>query len=291
MNQGWKPIDRIFTQAEARYIPNGPSSTTDMAHPTRTGDLVVFAYPPYQFDAATPGMLIAKSAFFGQHGYVPDVRILPRTPTCRATFSPAATRFRAVALGTCARSIWLRRSRTYAHLPRATARPGPPSCWSSSAAPVRVTPLSDHRPQRLPRSARSDNAAYGRHQRLGRGRPVGYILRRRGSSTCPATAVAVRRRQCRRPRRRIPALLEDIPAIEIENAWGWTPRRTAIMSSTTAWSGCWVSRSGRTSRSWRRTSSTRQPGVARLGDAVGDLHRQRRSSASSVPLSSRRRSW
>ena len=44
-----------------------------MAHPTRTGDLVVFSSPPYQFDAATPGTLIARSAFFGQHGYVPDV--------------------------------------------------------------------------------------------------------------------------------------------------------------------------------------------------------------------------
>ena len=69
--EGWKVIDRVFTKAEARYIPNGPSSTTDMAHPTRTGDLVVFSFPPYQFDAATPGTLIAPSHFFGQHGYVP----------------------------------------------------------------------------------------------------------------------------------------------------------------------------------------------------------------------------
>jgi hypothetical protein len=44
-----------------------------MAHPTRTGDLVVFSSPPYQFDAATPGTLIARSAFFGQHGYLPDI--------------------------------------------------------------------------------------------------------------------------------------------------------------------------------------------------------------------------
>ncbi len=29
--------------------------TADMAHPTRTGDVVAFSYPPYQFDAATPG--------------------------------------------------------------------------------------------------------------------------------------------------------------------------------------------------------------------------------------------
>ena len=84
--EGWKVIDRVFTQAEARYIPNGPGTTTDMAHPTRTGDLVVFSYPPYQFDAATPGTLIAKSEFFGQHGYVPDVQDLDDNVNMRATF-------------------------------------------------------------------------------------------------------------------------------------------------------------------------------------------------------------
>ncbi len=84
--EGWKVIDRTFTKAEARYIPNGPNSTADMAHPTRTGDLVVFAYPPYQFDAATPGTLIARSQFFGQHGYVPDVQNLAANINMRATF-------------------------------------------------------------------------------------------------------------------------------------------------------------------------------------------------------------
>ena len=57
-----------------------------MAHPTRTGDLVAFSYPPYQFDAATPGTLIAPSAFFGQHGYVPDVQDLDNDINMRATF-------------------------------------------------------------------------------------------------------------------------------------------------------------------------------------------------------------
>ena len=57
-----------------------------MAHPTRTGDLVVFSAPPYQFDAATPGTLIARSAFFGQHGYVPDVQDLRSNTNMRATF-------------------------------------------------------------------------------------------------------------------------------------------------------------------------------------------------------------
>ena len=63
-----------------------------MAHPTRTGDLVVFSAPPYQFDAATPGTLIARSAFFGQHGYVPDMPRPAATPTCGRRSSPAARR-------------------------------------------------------------------------------------------------------------------------------------------------------------------------------------------------------
>ncbi len=84
--EGWMMIDRAYTKAEARYIPNGPDSYADMSHPTRTGDLVVFAYPPYQFDAATPGTLVARSAFFGQHGYVPDVQNLDANVNMRATF-------------------------------------------------------------------------------------------------------------------------------------------------------------------------------------------------------------
>jgi 2',3'-cyclic-nucleotide 2'-phosphodiesterase (5'-nucleotidase family) len=89
--EGWKMIDRAFTKAEARYIPNGPNSTADMAHPTRTGDLVVFAYPPYQFDAETPGTLVARSAFFGQHGYVPDLQNLSASVNMHATFIAGGT--------------------------------------------------------------------------------------------------------------------------------------------------------------------------------------------------------
>jgi 2',3'-cyclic-nucleotide 2'-phosphodiesterase (5'-nucleotidase family) len=84
--EGWKMIDRAYTKAEARAIPNGPSSTVDMAHPTRTGDAVVFSFPPYQFDAETPGTLVAPSHFFGQHGYVPDVQDLNANVNMRATF-------------------------------------------------------------------------------------------------------------------------------------------------------------------------------------------------------------
>ena len=84
--EDWTVIDRVFTKAEARYIPTGENSTANMSHPTRTGDVVAFAYPPYQFDAETPGTLVALSAFFGQHGYVPDVQDLPNNINMRATF-------------------------------------------------------------------------------------------------------------------------------------------------------------------------------------------------------------
>ncbi|HEX5014854.1 MAG TPA: 5'-nucleotidase C-terminal domain-containing protein [Candidatus Limnocylindrales bacterium] len=84
--EDWTVIDRVYTQAEARYIPNGPNSTSDMAYPNRTGDVIAFSYPPYQFDAETPGTLIAPSLFYGQHGYVPDVQDLADNINMRATF-------------------------------------------------------------------------------------------------------------------------------------------------------------------------------------------------------------
>jgi 2',3'-cyclic-nucleotide 2'-phosphodiesterase (5'-nucleotidase family) len=84
--EGWMVMDRVYTRAQARYIPNGPDSTSNMAHPTRSGDVIAFSYPPYQFDAATPGTLIALSAFFGQHGYVPDVQNLDANVNLRAAF-------------------------------------------------------------------------------------------------------------------------------------------------------------------------------------------------------------
>jgi len=47
---------------------------------------VAFAYPPYQFDAATPGTLVAQSTFFGQHGYVPDIQNVSANTNMRASF-------------------------------------------------------------------------------------------------------------------------------------------------------------------------------------------------------------
>ena len=156
--EGWKVIDRAFTKAEARHIPNGGRGGADMAHPTRTGDLVVFSTPPYQFDAATPGTLIARSAFFGQHGYVPDVQDLKSNTNMRATFLAGG---KAIERGG--------RQERAQHRPRADGgvparRPGArPQPGRRAPRPARQGPqvqaAVDHRAERLPRAARPDDAS------------------------------------------------------------------------------------------------------------------------------------
>ena len=99
--ENWKVIDRAYTKAEARYIPNGAGATADMSHPTRTGDLVAFSYPPYQFDAATPGTLIAplgvlRPARLRARRAGPEVehehaRDVPRRRHARSSAATAAT--------------------------------------------------------------------------------------------------------------------------------------------------------------------------------------------------------
>ena len=192
-----------------------------MAHPTRTGDVVAFSYPPYQFDAATPGTLIAPSAFFGQHGYVPDVQDLRSNTNMRATFLAGGDRIdRGVAKNV--RSIDL--------APTAAFLLGVPAPQHSQGV-VRRDIIDDgrrlhagehHRPERLPRPARSGgDDARRQHRRLRSAAP-------RSSRRCSTR----RRRSCPASRCCWPAgdnvgasppesaLLEDMPAIDVENAWG-----------------------------------------------------------------------
>ncbi|MGE3600297.1 MAG: alkaline phosphatase family protein, partial [Dehalococcoidia bacterium] len=61
----------------------GPAN---MLHPTRTGDIVVFAAPPYQFDGADPESVIGDAPLLGQHGYLPDEDDPERAITMRSTF-------------------------------------------------------------------------------------------------------------------------------------------------------------------------------------------------------------
>jgi 2',3'-cyclic-nucleotide 2'-phosphodiesterase (5'-nucleotidase family)/predicted AlkP superfamily phosphohydrolase/phosphomutase len=65
---GRQVIAQVFMKEELRDVAG-----TDALHPSRSGDVVVVARPPYQFDAPTAGQRIAFSHFFGQHGYLPDL--------------------------------------------------------------------------------------------------------------------------------------------------------------------------------------------------------------------------
>jgi predicted AlkP superfamily phosphohydrolase/phosphomutase len=83
-NPGWTPIARVFTKDQLSDVDG-----SDSLHPTRSGDVVAVALPPYQFDAATPGRVIAPSGFFGQHGYLPDLVDLGHSVNMHATFVAA----------------------------------------------------------------------------------------------------------------------------------------------------------------------------------------------------------
>ncbi len=80
-NPGKTVIQRVFKKEELRDVDG-----SDSLHPSRSGDVVVVATPPYQFDAATPGQRIALSNFFGQHGYLPDQVDLAHNINMHATF-------------------------------------------------------------------------------------------------------------------------------------------------------------------------------------------------------------
>jgi len=82
--EGGKAIELILRKEDLRDVDG-----SDSLHPSRSGDVVVVARPPYQFDAATPGVQVAFSQFFGQHGYLPDLVDLPHNVNMHATFVAA----------------------------------------------------------------------------------------------------------------------------------------------------------------------------------------------------------
>ena len=219
--EGWKVMDRAYTRAEARYIPNGAGSTANMAHPTRTGDVVAFAYPPYQFDAATPGTLVARSAFFGQHGYVPDVQNLSANVNMRATFlagGDAISRKRVSGV------------RTIDIAPTIAYLLGVPLPQQSqgrvlldvlrngrSVTPLTVLGLNDFHGQLEP-DQHPDR--WTKQHPTSAARPPWRPSSTRTPPRCrsrPCCSPAVTTSARRRPNS---ALLEDKPAIDVENAWG-----------------------------------------------------------------------
>ena len=254
-------IDRVFTKAEARYIPNGPNSTADMAHPTRTGDVIAFSFPPYQFDAETPGTLVAPSQFFGQHGYVPAVQDLAANINMRATFLAGGEGIaKGEVDGTDDRPG--ADARVHARDPRAAAEPGTRPARRGQGR-QRVQADLDRRADRLPRPARADDA--GEHplrrasRRTSAAVPSSRRCSTRSSRRCRSRASCWRRATTSARRRRTRPCSRTCRRSTSRTRGGSTPRRTATTSSTTASSGCWSSRRGRSSRSWRRTSSRRRP--------------------------------
>jgi 2',3'-cyclic-nucleotide 2'-phosphodiesterase (5'-nucleotidase family) len=216
--EGWKVIDRAFTRAEARYIPNGQGTTANMAHPTRTGDLVVFSYPPYQFDAATPGTLIAPSLFFGQHGYVPDVQDLADNVNMRATFLAGGA---AIKKGRyTVRAIDLAPTIAYLMgIPEPQHAQGRVQLQmlkgGNSIKPVTIIGLNDFHGQLDPSTFTVDGIAApaGGASRLA-------TLFDEEAALLPGPALLLAGGDNVGASPPNSALLEDRPAIEVENAWG-----------------------------------------------------------------------
>ena len=212
-------IDRVFTKAEARHIPNGPNSTADMAHPTRTGDVIAFAYPPYQFDASTPGTLIAPSHFFGQHGYVPDVKNLPANVNMRATFLAGG---HGIAKGAfSARSIDLAPTLAFMlDIPEPQHSQGKVLLrvvkGGSAYKPLSIIGLNDFHGQLDPTTRAYDNGINA--QVGGASYLASWFDEESASLPGPELILAGGDNVGASPPNS--ALLEDRPAIDVENAWG-----------------------------------------------------------------------
>ena len=86
---GSRVVERVFQKADLRNIDG-----SDSLHPNRSGDVVVVLRPPYQSDAGTPGVAIAPSQFFGQHGYLPELVDLAHNINMHATFVAAGNGIR-----------------------------------------------------------------------------------------------------------------------------------------------------------------------------------------------------
>ncbi|MBA2359433.1 MAG: 5'-nucleotidase C-terminal domain-containing protein [Actinobacteria bacterium] len=83
-NPSAQVIAKIMKKEELRNVDG-----TDALHPNRSGDVVVVTRPPYQWDASTPGKVVAFSQFFGQHGYLPNLVDIPHNVNLHGTFVAA----------------------------------------------------------------------------------------------------------------------------------------------------------------------------------------------------------
>ena len=192
-----------------------------MAHPTRTGDLVVFSYPPYQFDAATPGTLVARSAFFGQHGYVPDVQNLDANVNMRATFI-AGGRW-------CMPNVVASGLRTIDLAPTIAYLMGVPAPQHSQGVVrldlmrggeertlVPIIGLTDFHGQLEPITTSMD----GRNVPVGGASQLATMFDEEAAQFCPRRSFLFASGDNVGASPANSGLLQDMPAIDVENAWG-----------------------------------------------------------------------
>lgn len=155
---GNRPIvAKVFRKEELRNVDG-----TDALHPSRSGDVVVVLNPPYQWDAATQGELIAPSQFFGQHGYLPDLVDLEHNVNLHATFVAGGPGVRSGATVAGMRAIDV--APTIAFL---LGIPGPQNARGQirydvlangdSLREVTILDVSDYHGQIIPLSAPSDS--------------------------------------------------------------------------------------------------------------------------------------
>jgi 2',3'-cyclic-nucleotide 2'-phosphodiesterase (5'-nucleotidase family) len=78
---GSQVVARVMLKEELRDVDG-----SDSLQPNRSGDVVVVLRPPYQSDAGTPGVAIAPSQFFGQHGFLPNLVDIAHNVNMHATF-------------------------------------------------------------------------------------------------------------------------------------------------------------------------------------------------------------
>ena len=162
---------------------------------------------------------VASSHFFGQHGYVPDVQDLAANVNMRATFLAGGT---GIAKGTVtARTIDLAPTLAFIlGVPEPQHSQGRVLLevvkGGSSYKPISIIGLTDFHGQLDPTTL-----AYRRRStRRSAGRRTWRRCSTRSSPACPGPGCSSPRATTSAPHRPNSGLLEDMPAIDVENAWG-----------------------------------------------------------------------
>lgn len=77
-------LARAVRKQEADAVETG-AGPANMRH-ARTGDVLLFLHPPFQFDGANPKELISEAPMLGQHGYLADTVDPARGVNVRSAF-------------------------------------------------------------------------------------------------------------------------------------------------------------------------------------------------------------